>query len=230
MSIASKKKFAAAPPNAFDAPPGLPGPLPVGERILWQGRPSASGITRRVFHAPLVGLWFAGLALWAGVPALMEGSLLDAAILVGPTVALGFGAIAILSILGWFAARTTTYTITNKRLVLRVGIALPVTLNLPFAMIEGASLRAFADGSGDLPIQLREGNRVAYLHIWPHARPWHVTRPEPMLRSIPEAGTVAAILAGALAGARDANEETAAPVVVQRSRASVRPSRLAAAS
>ncbi|MGT2480112.1 hypothetical protein ACU4GR_17585 [Methylobacterium oryzae CBMB20] len=52
---------------------------------------------------------------------------------------------------------------TNRRVVLQAGIALPVTHNLPFAQIESAALRAFTDGSGDLPLRLRPGLRIAYL-------------------------------------------------------------------
>ena len=77
-------------------------------------------------------------------------------------------------------------------------VALPVTHNLPFAQLDSAALRAFTDGSGDLPLQLRPGLRIAYLQLWPHARPWRLTRTEPMLRSVPEADAVAAILARAL--------------------------------
>lgn len=218
------------PPNAFDAPPGLPAPLPAGEHVLWQGRPLASGITFRTLHVGLVGAWFVGLVLWAGVPMVAEGQIVSAAVTVGPTLALGAGAVGLLALIGWLTARSTTYTITNRRVVMRYGVALPMTLNLPFALIEDAGLRRFRDGSGDMPIRLRSGNRVAYAHLWPHARPWHVGRPEPMLRSIPQAGTVAAILARAIAATLDQEEEAASPVIVARPRNASRPPRLAAAS
>ena len=71
------------------------------------------------------------------------------------------------------SARTTVYTITSKRLVMRVGMALPVTINLPFNQIDGASLRLFANGSGDIPLKVTAKERVAYLLLWPHARPFH---------------------------------------------------------
>ena len=147
----------------------------------------------------------------------------------GPTLAVGSGALALLALLGWLSARSTTYTITNRRVVMRLGIALPMTLNLPFTLIEGAGCKVFTDGSGDLPLRLRAGNRVAYLHLWPHARPWALSRPEPMMRSVPEAKQAAEILAQALSTALDTTEETAAPIVVARKR-QVRPPRLANAS
>ena len=48
---------------------------------------------------------------------------------------------------------------------------------------------------------MTEGDKVAYLLLWPHARPWRLSKPEPMLRAVPDAARVAAILARALAAA-----------------------------
>lgn len=186
-------------------PRGLPGPLPPGERILWQGAPTTRGLWLRVFHAPLAGLWFG--ACGVGVLAVAENPAGTAAVLAG---VLGL-ALALLGILAYAAHRTTLYTVTNRRLVLQIGIALPVTYNLPFGQVESADLRPFADGSGDLPLRLKPAARIAYLQLWPHARPWRVTRPEPMLRSVPGATEAAAILARALAEARDAQARAGAP-------------------
>lgn len=216
------------PANAFDAAPGLPGPLPAGEHILWQGRPCGFGIAFRALHLRLVGLWFSGLALWAALPPAVNGHWSEAVILAAPTLGIGAGAVALLALLGWLSARTTTYTITNRRVVMRVGIALPMTLNLPFALVEAAESRVYSDGSADLPLRLRTGNRVAYLHLWPHARPWQVNRPQPMLRSVPKGSEVAQILARALSAHRELPEEAAGPVQL-RPRAALAP-RLATAS
>jgi hypothetical protein len=205
-------------------PRGLPGPLPAGERILWQGSPTTAGLLVRVFHARLVIAWFAVCALAFGLAA---GSPAAALATVGPTLLVGAGAVALLWLLAWLTHRTTLYTVTNRRIVLQAGIALPVTHNLPFAQLDSAALRAFTDGSGDLPLQLRPGLRIAYLQLWPHARPWRLTRTEPMLRSVPEADAVAAILARAL----EAHAAGAAlPVRVARlPRADENPGRLVAA-
>jgi hypothetical protein len=176
---------------------GLPGPLPTGERVLWQGAPTTRGLWLRVFHAPLAGLWFGacgiGVLTFAADPAGTAAALV---------AVLGL-ALALLGGLAFAAHRTTLYTVTNRRVVLQIGIALPVTYNLPFGAVESAELRLFADGSGDLPLRLKPEARIAYLQLWPHARPWRVTRPEPMLRSVRGAAEVAAILARALAAARD---------------------------
>ena len=203
---------------------GLPGPLPAGERILWQGAPTTAGLLVRVFHARLVIAWFSVCAVAFGLAA---GSPAAAIKVVAPTLVIGAGAVALLWLLAWLTHRTTLYTVTNRRVVLQAGIALPVTHNLPFAQIETAALRAFTDGSGDLPLRLRPGLRIAYLHIWPHVRPWHLARTEPMLRSVPDADAAAALLARALEAHADG---TAPPVRVARlGRADENPGRLVAA-
>ena len=205
-------------------PRGLPGPLPAGERILWQGSPTTAGLLVRVFHARLVIAWFAVCALAFGLASGAPGAALR---VVGPTLAVGAAGLGLLWLLSWLTHRTTLYTVTNRRIVLQAGIALPVTHNLPFAQIETAGLRGFTDGSGDLPLRLRPGLRIAYLQLWPHARPWHLSRTEPMLRSVPDAEAVAALLAQALALHADG---AAPPVrVAHLGRANDNPGRLVAA-
>ncbi|MGL4438270.1 MAG: photosynthetic complex putative assembly protein PuhB, partial [Bosea sp. (in: a-proteobacteria)] len=69
-----------------------------------------------------------------------------------------------------------------------------------------------SDGTGDIPLKLSKDDRIAIFAIWPNMRPWKIARPEPMLRSLPDAGRVADILAAALSGARTAplrSEKTA---------------------
>jgi hypothetical protein len=134
------------------------------------------------------------LALRASFVLLGEGTLLEAAVAVlwlVPLVASGLG---LVHLLAWLAARTTVYTITDKRVVMRIGIVLTVAYNLPFKHIASAALHLEQDGIGDIPLVLAGKDRIAYLHLWPHVRPWRVARPEPMLRSVPEAARVAAIL------------------------------------
>ena len=33
------------------------------------------------------------------------------------------------------------------------------------------------DGTGDLPLQLHAGEHLAWLHLWPHVRPWRTAHP-----------------------------------------------------
>ncbi len=184
---------------AFEPIPGLPALPPEGETILWQGGPDWRGLAWRAFHVREVAFYFAALVAAQPVLALSQGTPLAATLLPMTWIALaGCVAAGLLAALAWLAARGTVYTITNRRLVMRFGIALPMTINLPFALVAGAGLKLRRSGLGDIPVALVPGERVSYIVMWPHARPWRLGRPEPMLRDLPEAKRAADILARAL--------------------------------
>lgn len=180
---------------------GIPDPLPGGERLLWQGRP-ADGWTFacRVFRVRLLIAYFAVLlmsrAAWLISSGTAPAQALLAALLLLPFAA---AAIGVLTMISWLMARTTIYAITDRRVVMRIGIALPITINIPFRSIGSAGLKTYLDGTGDIPLSLSSGDRIAYLNLWPHARPWRFASTEPMLRAVPNARAVADILAAALA-------------------------------
>lgn len=194
---------------------GLPGPLPAGERVLWQGRPQWRSLARRAFHVRKLAIYCGALALWRVVADLSEGvpvSTIATALMW--LLLLALVAVGLPALLAWLYARSTVYTITDRRVVMRYGVALPMTLNIPFRIIGSAAAKVHADGTGDLPLALTGSDRIAYLHLWPLARPWRLARPEPMLRAVPDAERVATILAralGAAAGLREAPKTDATP-------------------
>lgn len=181
---------------------GLPDELPAGERLLWQGSPRWRALCVRAFHIRKVAAYFGLLVGWRLVSGMADGA--DAgAILAGSMglVALAAAAIGILALLAWLSARTTVYSITTQRVVIRCGIALSMDLNLPFRTIGAAGLSRHVDGTGDIALRLPDGTRIAYLNLWPHARPWHFRAPQPTLRCIPDAARVADLLSRSLAAA-----------------------------
>lgn len=197
-------------------PHGLPGPLPAGETILWQGAPSSKLLARRVYHLPMIGLYFIALLVWREAIALSGGgTLVDALKAGGAALGLAMVTLGLLLALARLVARSTVYTITSRRLVIHCGIALSVTLNLPYRLIDAAELRDHRDGSGDISLTLRKGERISYLMFWPHVRPWHLNRVRPALRQIENASQVAQCLARALA----ADAAQPAPTVPQSVRA-----------
>jgi hypothetical protein len=171
---------------------GLPGHLPAGEHIVWQGAPDWKRLALTAFHVRGVAVYF-GLILGL---ALLLGASLTGVVL---TVGAGVAAVALLGLLAWLSARSTVYTLTNRRVVLRVGIALPTCINLPLKLIANASVKVHADGTADLPLELKGPDRVGWMMLWPHARPWKVSAPEPMLRAVPDGQRVAALLVRTLA-------------------------------
>jgi hypothetical protein len=196
--------------------PGLPGKMPEGEKLLWQGAPRWQALARRCFKVRAVAVYFGIFAVWWAALAWSEGAGLAAAALAGlklvPIAAL---AIALLAGLAWLTARTTIYSITSKRVAIRFGIALPMTINLPFSKIGSADLKMYADGTGDIVLSPMGRDRLAYLHLWPHVRPWRFAKAEPMLRSLPEPREAGRILAEAMSAAvsqRQAAERAQAKV------------------
>ena len=186
-----------------ESAPGIPSPLPKGEEVLWQGSPEWLSLAIRAFHIRKIAIYFAVLMLWRLISSRSDGATLAGA--AGYSLMLvpvALAAIAVLVIIARAYARTTIYTITTRRVLIRSGVAMPITVNLPFKQIDGAGLRLHADGTGDMPLKLSKRDRLAVLAIWPHMRPWRLTRPEPMLRSVANAGGVADILSAALTGSR----------------------------
>jgi hypothetical protein len=129
-----------------------------------------------------------------------------------PLAALGLGLVAGVA---WLAARNTAYTITDRRVVMRIGIVLTVTFNLPFSHIRAAGMHLEADGTADLPLTLGEQDNIAWLQLWPHVRPWRVGKPEPMLRCVPEGQRVAQILAQAWSDATGQAAGQSLPTTLQ---------------
>jgi hypothetical protein len=192
---------------------GLPAHLPEGERILWQGTPHWPTLARRTFHVPALAIYLGCAVLargasfaWAGAP---MADVLGAMLVVLPVAATGVGVVLLLA---YLHARTTVYTLTNRRVVMRYGVAFPMSVNVPLRIVSAASVKLYPSGTGELPLQLSGQDRMSYLHLWPHARPGKFKRPEPMLRAVPDVSTVARLLAEHLqtAQARDPRP-TAAP-------------------
>jgi Bacterial PH domain len=177
---------------------GLPGFLPKDEEILWQGTPDWKRLAVSALHVRLIAIYFAALA-GLGVIQAMRGA--GTWLGIGITLGIGLLGIGILALIAWGTARSTVYTLTNRRVVLRIGIALPKCINLPLSLIKSADLALSSDGTGDIPLTVSGAQRLGYAQLWPHARAWQLRDPQPMLRAVPEAQKVATLLARAC-GAR----------------------------
>ncbi len=185
----------------FDQFKELPAPLPAGERVVWQGKPSFKGLALRSFHIREVAVYFGLLLVWRLWSNWSNGlTATDAAISALWLIAPAVSAMAVLAGLAWLFRRAACYTITTKRVLFQFGVALPMTMNIPLSKIANAALKTYRDGSGDIPLRVLDDKRVSYALLWPHIRPWHLRAPEPMLRAVPDAAIAAAKLAEVLGG------------------------------
>lgn len=182
---------------ATEPVPGLPEMPPEGERILWQGKPDWWRLSWESLSIPYVAGYFVFLALWrlGAVFDLMPfGQAVGASV---PFLVLGVISVALLVLIGWVQAVTTLYTVTNRRVAMRIGAALTVTLNLPYTQIANANLSLRKGGTGTIAFETMGDTRLSYLMLWPHMRPWHIRLTQPALRCIPDAEKVARIIAEA---------------------------------
>ena len=150
----------------YEPIPGLPAPLPPGETILWQGSPNWEVLARRALRVRMVGMYFVILIAWgisgnmsAGTPAI------DMALSALRLSVLAVVALALLALFAWLVARTTIYTITTRRVVMRFGIALPITIQIAFSMIDAAGLHVWSGRRG----RHRPGTAPRSTHRLPRA-------------------------------------------------------------
>jgi Bacterial PH domain len=185
--------------HEFEAVRGLPGDLPEGETVLWQGAPDWFMLAMDAFKLRWVIGYFVLLTGWRFINGMMNGvdpmSSLVTAVAVFPLAVLAIGIFLFLS---WVNSRSTVYTVTSHRIVMRFGAALTKAINIPFKIIESASSDVRANGSGVVAVKLAAPNKIPVLLLWPHKKPGTIRHPEPAFRCIKDADKCAPILAEAL--------------------------------
>lgn len=165
---------------------GLPGVLPADEKILWQASPDWKNMAMTALHIRLTVAYFAAIAIWLGTHGDMTSAI--------AVSTLGICVVGLFALFAWGVGRTTVYTLTNKRLVLRIGVALNKCINLPLSEVKTANLKMLPAGHGNIVLQLKGAPRLGYLMLWPHARSLRFVTPQPTLRAIPDAQAFAALL------------------------------------
>ena len=106
---------------------GLPELLPKGEVILWQGRPNWLQLTIESLNLWWIIGYFGLLATWRLLTVIDYMPLGTAISVIIPFLFIAALAGLLLCIVGYVQAKATLYTITNKRVVMRIGAALTIT-------------------------------------------------------------------------------------------------------
>ncbi|MFZ9314082.1 MAG: photosynthetic complex putative assembly protein PuhB [Burkholderiaceae bacterium] len=198
--------------HEFEPEYGLPERLPARERLIWQGSPDTRLVFREVFHARGLAVYFGLILLFRGMHQYsLNASWAETLAAITWLAPLFLLALGLFWALSWLVARTTVYTITDRRVVMRVGIVLSLTFNIPLKRLQAADVRRIQPvGAGEIALQLLPEDKIAYFHLWPHARPWRFGHPEPMLRGLAAVDGVAALLHEAWAQAH--GRQAATPV------------------
>ena len=178
---------------------GMPEALPEGERIIWQGRPSALALAINAFRMRWIIAYFAVMTIFRLANASTNGAGTSemTGILVSSIV---FALIAAVLVYGlsFAMSRAAVFTITDHRVIFRYGAAIRKHVNIPFSQIKGASLTRKSARIGDIALELSQPGKPPYLHLWPFARPFKYGKPQPMMRGIEQAERVSRILADAV--------------------------------
>ena len=176
---------------------GLPEIPPEGEDILWQGRPNWWALSKDSLNIYWIFGYFLLLGIWRYATLYDVSGSGHALAMAIPFVLLGVAACSILALIAYIQARCTVYTITTKRVVMRIGAALTITINLPYGKISNATLALRRDGTGNIALELSETKQFSFFVLWPHARPGKIANPQPTLRSVNNPYEVAKILSEA---------------------------------
>jgi hypothetical protein len=179
----------------LEAEYGLPEKLPEGEYVIWQGAPEFWGMAKDIFYIRPVIAYFVFLVIYR----IYDGIVLDhtikaIAISAAWMLAMSLVCVGLLAALAYYTVSSTAYTMTNRRVVMRIGIAMQMSFNLPYKEITSADFTAKKDGSGHIPLKINADTKIAYFHLWPHVRPMNFNHPEPMLRNIKNVEQVATLL------------------------------------
>ena len=96
-----------------------------GESVLWEGRPDWRALARDVTHVGWVAAYFGVMLIWGAASDRMAGMGPAATLLAGvPLFLAGVAVMAACIGFAYVIARTTTYTVTTERCILRYGVAL----------------------------------------------------------------------------------------------------------
>jgi hypothetical protein len=180
--------------------PGLPEPLPSGERLLWQGAPRWTALAKHSFYIREIAVYFGALLAWYLISKLPSSQpVLTTLLTFGQLALASAAALGLIAFYALIISWTTMYSVTSRRVVIRAGIALPTVVNLPFRSVVSAGFKAHADRTGNIILGLAPKETVHFLVIWPNVRTWRGNKIEPMLRGLGDVHTAAQILSRALA-------------------------------
>ncbi len=182
---------------------GLNGDLLEGETVLWQGAPDWKALLRSALHIRILGVYIAIMAVYG----MIEGGAITAMVVIGS----GLIALSFFALFAWAVQKTSVYTLTNQRLVLRIGVALDKYVNIPLSQIDTADLKTLPSDHGNIVLKLKGRPQMGYPMLWPHVRSLRITAPQPMLRAIAQPEHVARMMFTATSQLQDI-----APVAAQQ--------------
>ena len=158
--------------------------IPDGERVCWIGKPNWISFGFNAFGIKYLVVYFILSAFYAISQIELVFSF---GAFIGEYISFivsGIIAGLILFLLAYFAAQHTCYVITEKRLVIRTGIALVFLLNVPLKNVTSIDKQSLLRGYGNLSFKPQSKKRIPYFSCWPSVRGGSFLEPIPTFRSI----------------------------------------------
>jgi hypothetical protein len=177
---------------------GVSEALPPGERILWEGAPDARALGRHLFFLRPLSAYLGAMVAWWIVVNRSQIATQQFWATLGIQLMLVGGVVGGAWLLSRAIANGTTYAITDRRIVMRFGVIFPLTINVPLHYVDGAKARQFADGTGQIAVQLNKNESIAWIVLFPHVRPFQYRNPEPLLRALTDPVKVGEVLRAAV--------------------------------
>ena len=177
--------------HEFEAALGLHEQLPRNEYVIWQGQPDWKQLAVDAFHVRKITFYFAFMVFLQCVHLVdTDTAWLDMAKQLGTSICLASIALGLLTWSAYLSSKATIYTLTNKRIVMRIGIVLSLTFNVPLRKIVASDLLILKNQVGNIALGISSDSPIGWLNLWPHVRAWRINAPQPTLRCVPQAERV----------------------------------------
>ena len=166
---------------------GIDEPLPPGERVLWHGAPGRASLSREAYHARKIVVYFAVLLVLAAVFAAGDpapGHSLFVSALFVRHLGGGHGVRAAARHAHGAQHRLRDHRSAHRAEDRRRAAGGDQRAAAPDRVRRGGA--AARRRRGDIALHLASDVRVAYLVLWPHARPWRL-QPAGALRALANA-------------------------------------------
>jgi hypothetical protein len=169
--------------------------LPQGEQLLWQGQPERHALAARAMYLKYIAFYLVALIAARTGYLILDGESVAtwSGMLAWQVLASAFVMLLIVG-LAVVYSRTTRYSLTNERLIIKTGAAITIHINLPLQQITAADLREYSDGTGDITLQVSRAEKLYWLLLWPNTRSWWIRPLRPVLRGLKDVQTVAHLL------------------------------------
>ena len=207
LTIDSALRFKMSDTELSRLPEEVRKSIPSGEKIYWCGQPDWVSLGYCCYGIKYLIFYFLVSAFYVVYKIVTPLTLETFLSLYSSYLFSGFLAGMILFGIAFLSARHTCYIITEKRIVIRTGVALVFLLNLPFKNILSIDRQKLTKNRGNIAFTVRSRKRIPYLSCWPSVKGRGFLSPIPAFRSISDVEAIERLV-GAMAEKNQNGDES----------------------